>query len=213
MKWEFPTDWLNAMSFIPAADVFKVAVQYVAGDAKRAVNVFHCKHGAGDFATQAFALSGTISTWFDAAMKSYITSYWKLDQIEVRDVSVEAGGVIIESGLDIAGTHAGAIDALGTAMTVTWQTGLAGKSYRGRTYVTGLSYDARSSVVWNDTITANVLTAYGLLAESLEAVSFPLQVVSYYHENTPRVAAVVTPISNLRANVNVYRQWRRMTSP
>jgi hypothetical protein len=206
--------WENAMPFIPAIDVFRCAVLYRNDDGIEGLNILNVTHGVGDFHTQAGSIYDTIYAWYLASKRVLLTAPWRLESVEVRDVSVAGGAVeIIPTPTGFHGLSAGAPDANGIAMTVTLQTGFAGKSQRGRIYDFGLPVASRTETQWNEADVAAVQASYQSLLDALTANDSRLQVVSYQHAGAPRVSAQVTEVIAVRANIPVYRQWRRMTAP
>jgi len=202
------------MAFIPAEGIYKVAVKYVEDSGLEALNIFHMTHGIGAFHDNAQAIFDAINAWWLADWKAAITTNWHFNSVEVRDVSVEDGAVeefLVTSAGD--GTNVGGDDALGVAMTVTWQTGFAGKSKRGRSYLVGLPGNSRDTHNWLDATVSGVQIAMQDFFDAMEANDSRLQVVSYFADHAPRTTALITEISQPRCNKPVYRQWRRMTAP
>lgn len=202
------------MEFIPVPLCYKVTVQYLEDSGVYGVNVFYNKVGLGGFDANAEVLNDLYTLWFHEQATNIITPNWRLNLIEVRDVNAADGRVTFFSGFGApAGTAAGTPDALGIAMTVTWGTGYAGKSFRGRTFHLGLPEEQRTGRLWSDDMITAVATVYNELRERCDTADASLQVVSKFSDKVARTEAVTTPIITARANKPVHRQWKRMTAP
>lgn len=202
------------MTFIPAAGCYRVAMEFLNTDGIVGVNVYNCTHGTGEFSANADAINTVFSEWYATHLQLYITANWAWHNLQVRDISVADGEVInFNPGAGMSGLDADTPDANGAAMTVTWQTGFAGKSKRGRTYVLGVAATHRNTTDYLTAIITPMQTVFDSLLSAMTDNDSRLQVVSYRHDNAPRVSALVTEIISARVNTKVYRQWKRMTAP
>jgi len=202
------------MDFIPTPGCYKIVAQYLEDSGVVGVNVFNAIATGGSFDFNSALILSTFMGWYDAVGIAAITNNWALNQLEVRDVSVVDGRVNFYNDLGVTqGTHAGTPDALGIAMTITWKTGFAGKSFRGRTFVLGLPEEERTGRFWSDGIMASTQTVYDSLLGDFVDAGLPLVVVSKQRDGVALTTGVPTAIVSGRANKPVHKQWRRMTAP
>jgi hypothetical protein len=97
-------------------------------------------------------------------------------------------------------------------MTVTFLTGVAGRSYRGRNYIPALpSAAGATDRTWTNAAVAAVNSAYETFDLALPGVDSEHVVLSRANEGAPRVSGVATPVIGYRANVQMFTQRRRLT--
>lgn len=165
---------------------------------------------AGDLATAANGLTKVMSI-----MRTDITT---LD-ITVRAVEpstpaayvyttppLPAGAVTVGSAGDLLPPQA--------AWVVKWSTGLAGRSYRGRTYFSGLSEGLQASGVWtsaNVTFMDTNLTAFLARYRKTAGVNgdWGLVVISRVNNGVVRPTPIGTEITGFTSRTIVYTQRRR----
>jgi hypothetical protein len=202
------------MAFIRTPNTVKVTANYQDAEEETAVNVLHCTYGLSSFDTIASTAYGVIYAWYLATWRALITSNWRLNSVEVRDLDVADGEVVIlPTPTGFHGTGGDTPDLSGAAMTVTWQTGHAGKSKRGRTYAFGMPPVAHDAKVWTEGEVTDVTAAYNDLLSAFVSADLRMQVASYQAGGVPRTEAQLTEIIIGRGNFPVNRQWRRMKAP
>lgn len=200
-----------AHPFIPAEDVAKVEMIY-SWYSQTIENVFHCHNKDGAFGTTEMSLlAGYFKSWFDSNKKASTASTCSLQLIRVTDLTTETSpGIEYTTGLPIAGTSADPGAPSNVTLAVKWTTGLRGRSYRGRTYIPGMT----ASVFTGNTISGGNATALttiyaGLITNML--APWELVVVSLMHDGAWRSVATVTPISGASVDIYADSQRRRLT--
>lgn len=133
--------------------------------------------------------------------------------LRVVDVKPGTAATIETSYAAVYGSDAGD-DTLPyqCSFVISWKTGLAGRAYRGRTYVTGFGEDRQSLGVWD----AQAISNMNALATQLLAVFGPsgtnpnwqFVVISEQLNNVPRAEPIGTPIvsANFRSAVRTQRR-------
>jgi len=182
------------MPFIPVAEAVKVTVRARSDADMIAENVFYCNTVNPDSVSERNFIMDLFSDWWDTYYKPLVTANWQLDQIECRDVTVEEGtSSLLETG--IVGTNAGSASANNVSTTVTWFTGFAGKSARGRSFM----LPPPTSAVLERTITSgyrdSLQTAANNLRTALVATNNHLQVVSFVTGGVPRATGRKLPVT------------------
>jgi len=175
------------MPFIPTADCLKVTMKYVSDGDMIAENVFHVNTVIPDSPTERDFIANIFKDWYDSEYKPLVTANWQLDQVITQDITIEEGtGSVLEVG--IVGTNGGSASANNVSTTITWLTGLAGKSARGRSFL----LPPPTSAVLERSITTgyqtSLQTAAGVLIASLATGANDMQVVSYVSGGVPRAA-------------------------
>src|SRR6478735_9425723 len=198
------------MPFIPAADTAKVAITMLQRG-QRVVNVFHfTKAGGYTTETEVNTLAGNFATAWVANIAPLQASTVTGLNVTATDVSTSGG-----AGAEIAIVYGGGGGSgdLPTNCTVSvkWNTGFSGRSFRGRTYFVGMVVGA---VVGDDISGAygtSLTTAFDNLLSDMAGFGDTMVVVSYFHLGVPRTSAVVTPITNSSlADLHIDSQRRRL---
>lgn len=153
-------------------------------------------------------------------MKVHVANVVTLRQVLATDISVAGGlSVIGTTGLPTTGGNNTTGYPNNVTLAVKWGTGLAGRSFRGRTYHIGLVI---TQVDTNDNVVASELNAivgaYDALRTALDNATLGVEmvVVSRYsgvdanHKPIPRVTGITTPISGVSADPVTDSQRRRL---
>jgi len=200
------------MAFIPVANTAQVRMQFLY-DGQHCENVYHVENtGAWDVGGLQ-ALGDGFIDWWDTELKAFAPDTVSLRQVVLRDLTTESGlAVERTTGLPLVGTNGSPALPNNVTVAVKWSTGLAGRSFRGRTYHIGMP---ENSTVGN-TVSASPLldlqAAYDALIGVPPAVdaAYSLVVVSLFHDNAPRVAGVTTPILDSSIEPTIDSQRRRL---
>jgi len=124
--------------------------------AEYALNVLHFIVPGGQVVTGATAtdLAADVSAALGASqLDDWLDSSVELSRVSVRDLRT-ANQPEYSAALSVFGTLAGDILSLQTSLCITLRTALAGKSFRGRTYITGFGEGANTSVGTCDAVAA-----------------------------------------------------------
>src|ERR1700747_674322 len=195
------------MAFIPVVDAAEITLQFSQQDGSFAENVFCVQRSAAWDISHLNTMAAAFKTWWTTgdgvhAYQKYATTACSLVAIGARDMTTQTSdSVVYNTGLPIAGLDASAEIPLGITWALTARTGLAGRSFRGRTFVVGMATDtfatpslnligAAAAVDWVD--------AFNALITAVPAAdaTCTLVVCSRVHNGAPRVSGVTTPITS-----------------
>lgn len=113
----------------------------------------------------------------------------------------------------VAGTNTAQSLPPQDALVISWRTALKGRSFRGRTYVPGLTEVNQDAGIWGSATTAAYDTwADAFLARysaSDPASHWRFGVVSEVTGGLKRVTPIITPVSNFGVDAEVFTQRRR----
>lgn len=169
-------------------------MQFASDQGILAENVFYCKTLFPGVNSERSFIAGIFALWWDDYYAPLIPAEWNMTGVVVKDATIEAFSSTFLAHA-APGEHAGGGAPNSVASVITWYTGLAGRSYRGRTYL--LSPPASETLentvtsTYRDSITA----AAGVLITSCAAGGNDLMVVSKHHDGVPRDVAVTTVIT------------------
>jgi len=199
------------MAFIPAVNTLKAEMIYN-HIGQICENVLYAQMAGTPSITDLTDYAGTLVNWFDTQLQPLVSNGTALVMVKVRDMTTESGAAIeFTVDLPISGTGGSALPGNVTVATK-WSTGLAGRSFRGRSYLVGLP-------VGNNTTNANVLdSGYASdLDDAMENLITDITVddrtfvvASFFHLGAPRVTAVLTEIIAASVDTNLDSQRRRL---
>lgn len=135
-------------------------------------NTYYVKSGTAWDLSTLTAMCLVIRTWEFGTAKT-----WRADStvalgILARDMSTEAGAELhYTDGYPVHGVHAVAPLPQNCTISVTAETGLAGRSHRGRTYWIGLTTDSCTGGTISDTWASGIGTSLNTLTTAINAVS------------------------------------------
>lgn len=203
------------MAFIPVPNAAEVVVESTLLG-QPIINVFGFALAAGGNYTvpTLTSLAGVFAATFPVAMGGNFSA--ELDLVEVRatDLSSASGPVVsLSPGTPAYGTLTSPPLPGMCALVMTHRTVQRGRSFRGRTYWSGL---VEEDVVGNDVIAARLLTivsSFGTVLSEATAEGHTFGVISRFTNNAPRVTGIITPItSSAFRNTRVDSQRRRTQS-
>ncbi len=200
-------------NFIPAANVVNVQLIFDA-QGQKIESVFNVLSGAGVAVGDFDRIKAKFVDWATNNWKLNSSNGCSLALMVLRDQTIEAG-LAKEYPISpaIVGSAAGATLPLSVTCAVKWSSGLAGRSYRGRTYHIGLVAGHVNGNVLATGHPPTLVTMYTALLTKLLAggVADKLVVVSRCVNNTWRANALVTEIAACSVDINVDNQRRRLT--
>lgn len=191
------------MAFIPAENTARVSMHF-SQDGQQVENVFYVQSDAGWNDTSLSSLCGTVKNWWVTNLQSFISNTVSLNEIVARDMTTEGSPqVSYITGLPVLGTNTNAPLPNSVTAAIKLLTGLAGRSFRGRQYIVGLTSDSVSSDHNHLTPTAlaDLIIDYQALINDVDTVYTPGMVVASFfhgvdssHKPIPRSTAVLTKI-------------------
>lgn len=203
---------MNAMLFIPAVNTARVTMEFTHYDSF-ACNVFHVhKPTVWDVVTLA-QLVDVFETWWKND-KSICSPQTTLNRIVAKDMSVQDSEVVEKTIIaNNVGTNAEPGHPSHVTFAVKWNTGFAGRSYRGRTYHIGLPLLTTSGNALLGSYLNSAKVHYETILTDIPAYdpNAVLVVASYYHNKAPRATAILTPIVSVTVDGTLDSQRRRLT--
>jgi len=200
------------MAFIPVPGAAEVVVsQTLLG--QPVVNVFGFKLAAGGnyTVTTLTNLANVFLATYPVAFSTSLSDQLDLLEIRATDLSSASGPVVSLSP---------ATPALGVltspplpgmnAIVLTHRTASRGRSFRGRTYFSGL---VEEDVIGNDVVAGRVstlLSAWGVVSVEAAAEGHIFSVISRYENNLPRTTGLATTVTTSAfRNTRIDSQRRR----
>lgn len=147
------------------------------------------------------------NSWADVACNAASVA-----SVVATDVSVEGG---VQTTLIPIGSLTGALSSpplpTGTTVTCSWRTGLAGRSYRGRTFHVGLTETQVDANALTEPARLALVDAYGQLILDSVALGARLSVCSRVSGGVLRPTAILTAVTTGIVEAYIDSQRRRLT--
>lgn len=199
------------MAFIPVSDHCMVTMLYKSGDNTFAQNRYFVASSAAPGVEELEEITDVFNTWDAELGNNLYTANWSLVSITARDMNTEEGSVFIDTdSLPHAGENPGGATPFQVSATVTWLTGLVGRSARGRTYQIGVPIEAALHNVLTSGYRASMAAAYDALRTGLEGAGHALAVVSFIEDGVPRVTGRALPVIGQQVPFPLATQRRRL---
>jgi hypothetical protein len=217
LNWlDQPRNWNNAMPFVPVANTVLAELRMTA-DNQFVENTLYFEYLTLPTLTEMQTLGQALIDWWDANIAPLV---WI--GVELREVVVTA----LNSGTGLQATVVPAVTQLGelnvsalpmnVSLTISFRTGLRGRSFRGRNYIVGLVEGQTTSA--NEVVSATsaaFVDAYNLLLDFGQDIGASWVVVSRFSgvdsngDPIPRAAGVTTPITSVLVVDNIVDSQRR----
>lgn len=216
--------------FVPVTNGAQFTLQYAQQDGSFAENEFWVQRTGAWTTVLLTAMAAGFKQWWETgdganSLKQTQCAAMSLQGVGYRDHTTQNGLTgIYQTGLPESATGAGTASPLGLAFSVTARTGLAGRSFRGRTFINGLVTsnfsDATKNLVSAGTA-GYYLNAFNALITKVAAVdaACTLVVCSRFHQpggsgtpSVPRASGVTTPITSYGYH-DLFADFQRRRSP
>lgn len=201
--------------FVPAPGTIQVDLRFRLDD-QWISNTFYASRFVGNV-TQAdlLQLANITFNWYNTIHRNQCTTSLVLNEIYLRNISAQNGIVwSYTTGLPLAGTLTGQTAPNNVTFTISFRTGFAGKSYRGRVYHPGIRLADIASAEPNNLVPARaqgLVGSWETLRQNIASgmPQFRMAVVSRYANKAPRTSAEVTEITSVLAVDRVLDSQRR----
>lgn len=199
------------MAFIPVPNVAQVELIFSQGG-QIVENVYHVLDPDGWDVGSLNLLCEDFLTWWQAQPRANTCQGVSLYLIKAKDLTSDgAAAVEYTTSLPVAGSGAVACLTNSVTLAIKWNTGLAGRSYRGRTYHIGLYASMLATPnTMNPATVTELIDQYSALLTSFTDENQELVVVSRIHDGAPRVTGIATPIVSVSINPTIDNQRRRL---
>lgn len=192
-----------------------IRIVWLLAGAEFASNIVNANIGASPSVDQSMAttIAGHVgSAHGSSGLQPLQPADVTIGRVDIRDVRT-ANQPVISASVGTAGTSVNELLPRGNSLVVTLRTALAGRSYRGRTYVPGFARDAIDMTGRATTAATDAAGAFiDDLNTSMTSEGWPLGVGSLFENGTRRDTGVINNIINAVVRNSVWdRQWRRTT--
>lgn len=204
---------LTSMAFIPTANCVQGRAQYQETGGTVAENIFYFATTGVPTMSDMTEIGETFQDWALEDWTPLATINWKMVGLALRAMNEEEGlAVNFTDGFPVTGASEGGNAPLQVSYTVTWSTGLVGRSARGRTYGVGLALSSmQGSKRLTDAAQAAIDINWTALMTNMATVGHALQVVSFQEGGVPREAGRKLPVLDCNVRFPLATQRRRLS--
>jgi hypothetical protein len=198
------------MVFVPIPNTLKVALEAVE-QGQVVVNTFYVNRDTAWTAEDALIVAADVYSWWLTSIAPLQHSGLTVTRVTATDQTTQHSfGVEYIPGSVVYGSVATAPMPNNVALAVKWITALRGRSYRGRTYHTGIAREQVTGNSINDGVKASLLTAYKALLTHFTDPDAKLVVASRQLDKQIRNVGVCTPITSASIDFTLDSQRRRL---
>jgi len=201
------------MAFIPVPDIAMATIEYLSNDGVIAINRLYCGNTDPQTVESLEEITDALYDVWAAQIMPLTSDSWQLNGIRARSMAEEEGLQFVdENTYPVAG---GVSDspAQGSQVsyTVTLQTGLVGRSARGRVYGVGLPTAAQNGVRLTDAARSARQSAWTLVRTAMETAGHAINVVSFFEDGVARTEGRPLPIVSTNVRFPLATQRRRLS--
>ena len=175
------------------------------------VNVFHVKTPGLVSDADLTSVATIVLGWLRGSIFPAVNASYVLTDVTATDISTEGGHQVVLNGISTDhGADVLTQAAANAAVTISWRTSRIGRSYRGRTYIGGLSaVQLTDAQHLSSGVVSGFLAAAINLRDTLAAADYTLSVLSRYLNKALRIVGVLTEIVGIIVDTKVDSQRRR----
>jgi len=182
------------MAFIPVPNVALAEIR-MTWDAQLCENTLYFEFGSPPDVAALTGLGAALEAWWIDNYKPKANSNVQLREIFMTDLTTDSGPTVSRSPASLViGDNTSEALPNNVTCSVSFRSGLRGRSFRGRNYFVGLSDDQVSHNTLTSVFIEDIVAAYTALIATAGSVSADWVVVSRFHNKLPRTTGVATPI-------------------
>lgn len=183
------------MPFVPVPTTLQYNLRFSCAG-QQIENVLNFSYADSDFATAAAALYPLVRDELWASLRTALSNQISNTGSYLVDLSSETGPVAT-FGPFTSPSGQSAIFAApnNAAFVVTHRTASRGRSFRGRSYVSGIPADQIAASRVSSGFLSIAVSAFNNMRDEAEAAGFPFVIVSRFINGAPRVTGLATPVT------------------
>jgi len=196
--------------FQPAPGIAKVEMRFT-HQAQKVENVFHVRQSGAATVASLTAIAELFKNAWRTVISTEVVLVATLDSVVVTDLSVVNGLAVVDTALlPSAGQRNEADLPMNVTIAISWHTGLAGKSFRGRTYHVGIPQSVTVGSRINAAYHTGLVNVYEYLRSNAASSGTPMVVLSRRTAKAFRANAIGTDITSMSLDDVLDSQRRRL---
>lgn len=150
------------------------------------------------------------AAWWTSELKALISTGTTLRNVTATDQTSQGAPQAIDA-VNEAGTLTGSALPAGSPICISFRTAKRGRSYRGRSYVSGRSdANIQTANTFNTTFLTAILGAFNSLQGDLDVAGFDIVVASKQHNGVTTNPAETNEVIEIAADAAIDSQRRRL---
>lgn len=205
---------LTSMAFIPVPSCVQARMLYLNGETNSvAQNVFYFATDSVPTMPDLEEINDLISAWALEDWCPLSTVFWQMTGVSLRGMNTEEGlSLNSGDGWPRTGTAAGAGLPNQVTYTITWSSGLVGRSARGRSYGVGIPTSGLATYArLDDTYRAAAEINWNALRSVMETEGHAMQIISFSEGGVPRAEGRALPVLGCNVRFPLATQRRRLS--
>jgi hypothetical protein len=200
------------MPFIPTPGVAQATVHYLSNDGVEAINRLYCAATEVPTETDLEEIGDMLHDVWIAQIMPLTSDSWELTGIHVRAMNVAEGIQFDDTNTYPVAGGVSDSPAQGSQVsyTTTLNTGLVGRSARGRVYGVGLPTTYQNGVRLTDAAHALLQPAWELVQSAMATGGHAIQVVSFQEGGVARTEGRPLPVVSVTVRFPLATQRRRL---
>lgn len=187
------------MPFVPAPSVVQITAEQQYGSQPLA-NVFCVQFTVPPSAEGMSDTLDLVTEWFSTTYAPLCHLGWSLTGLRARDLSTQDGIVVEAAPSGVVGQLSGTPLPSSIAMCLSLRSALAGRSRRGRIYLSGLTavhLEGSNQNLFTTAAIAARISAVETLRSNLDTGGTDWVIVSRFSLGVERTTALVTPVTSI----------------
>lgn len=199
------------MAFQPVTAACQCLINYRQAGQEMQSQLYFDTSGSND-PTVLTNLAQVVADWLTNEWAPLAASTATVISLILTNVDIAGGAQVTFTPIGgIQGGNASFAMPTGTTVTASWRTGLAGRSFRGRTYHVGLTESQVADNALTSTARSDLQQAYTQLIVDANIFGTPLSIASRVSNGVPRPAGILTPVQTCLVDEFIDSQRRRLT--
>lgn len=178
------------MPFVPAPNIVQVEIRAVS-DGQHIENRIMVDVLTEPTAEILSDLATAVWNWCDDSYSLQLPDQVSIEAVVATDMSSAEGGQVTVAPAPLPGAVGGGALPLNATLCFSLRSTSRGRSARGRLYILALPATQVSQNTVGSTYTTNVTTILNGLKDTIDALGYVWSIVSYIHDNEPRVGGPV----------------------
>lgn len=191
------------MAFIEVPDCIEFVMKYTQHSQTVVNTLWFNKQGTDPIIPADLAAGcAALANWHEVDLAPLQDDGITLYEISARDHS-EQDGAIFALTVDSPGELAGTGQPGNVTATITFRTGRAGRSFRGRNYIVGLTEEQTSANQLVAGVADDYVEAYEAMNSDMANIDLLHVVVSRYHNKAARGSGIFTEVTQYTMENNL----------
>ena len=184
------------MAFVPAPNIVEVQFRQTL-EGSMTMNRIHINVGVTPTSAIIAAILAALATWWEDNIQGIVSSNLELRELYGKSLETQPGPeATFSAGFPLAGGITTEPLPANCSLAVSLRSGETGRSSRGRWFWQGLCESQASGSTVSAGVVSSIDAAMTNLKDVIDGLSYVWSIVSFFHDNVPRVGGPVYFVVN-----------------